>query len=152
MLLCDTYNLKVFKIFANMNTFTNYCIEFLKNKIIKRFWPAKCKIKKSPTKQIPCWEFWCGCLWCYAIYRWWANIKSREIHGFLLLHKHGNKSMRSIVCNPQLVAVCNHFEEMHVINPKEIHLRWWYTVWNANGLHTNPSDWIKKDSPKGDTS
>ena len=23
-----------------MNTFTNYCIEFLKNKIIKRFWPA----------------------------------------------------------------------------------------------------------------
>ena len=27
--------------------------------------------------------------------------------------------MRSIVCNPQLVAVCNHFEEMYVINPKE---------------------------------
>jgi len=31
--------------------------------------------------------------------------------------------MRSIVCNPQLVAECNHFEEMYVINPKKIHLR-----------------------------
>ena len=65
MKLCVTFvqylQFKIFKIFANMNTFTNYCIEFLKNKIIKRFWPAKCKIKKSPTKQIPCWEFWCNC-------------------------------------------------------------------------------------------
>ena len=28
--------------------------------------------------------------------------------------------MRSIVCNPQLVAECNHFrKKMYVINPKE---------------------------------
>ena len=28
--------------------------------------------------------------------------------------------MRNIVCDPQLVGVWNHFEEMYVINPKEI--------------------------------
>ena len=30
--------------------------------------------------------------------------------------------MRSIVCNQQLVAVCNHFEERYVINPKVLRL------------------------------
>ena len=62
--------------------------------------------------------------------------------------------MRSIVCNPQLVAVCNHFEEMYVINPKKINmqvlrlddiqfaLRTDYILAYAR-LHTNPSDWIK---------
>ena len=30
--------------------------------------------------------------------------------------------MRSITCNPQLVAVCNHFEEMYVIH------RRWYVI------------------------
>ena len=67
--------------------------------------------------------------------------------------------MRSIVCNPQLVAECNHFEEMYVIH------RRWYVInpkaktYNPCGLmtysslcelityalrrlHTNPSDWI----------
>ena len=63
--------------------------------------------------------------------------------------------MRSIVCNPQLVAGCNHFEEMYVI-----HRRWYvinpkedtpavmpYTLrvitCAYRRLHTNPSDWIK---------
>ncbi|MEE1185825.1 MAG: hypothetical protein UHN02_00360 [Acutalibacteraceae bacterium] len=27
--------------------------------------------------------------------------------------------MQSIESNPQLIAVCNHFEEMYVINPKK---------------------------------
>ena len=66
-----------------------------------------------------------------------------------------NESMRSIVCNPQLVAECNHFEEMYVI-----HRRWYvinpkedtpavmpYTLrvitCAYRRLHTNPSDWIK---------
>ena len=68
----------------------------------------------------------------------------------------GDKSRRSLVCNPQLVADCNHFEEMYVIrnlfryviNPKE------YTpavmpytlrviTCAYRRLHTNPSDWIK---------
>ena len=64
--------------------------------------------------------------------------------------------MRTIVCNPQLVAECNHFEEMYVIrklfrnviNPKEdspavmpYTLRVITCAYRR--LHTNPSDWIK---------
>ncbi len=68
--------------------------------------------------------------------------------------------MRSIVCNPQLVAVCNHFEEMYVIhrrwyviNPKEdtykayalmtYRLQSKRITYAYRRLHTNPSDWIK---------
>ena len=61
--------------------------------------------------------------------------------------------MRSIVCNPQLVAVCNHFEEMYVINPKEetykayalmtYRLQSKRITYAYRRLHANPSDWIK---------
>ena len=56
--------------------------------------------------------------------------------------------MRSIVCNPQLVAGCNHHEVMYVINPKEnTPAVMTYTLrvitYAYRRLHTNPSDWIK---------
>ena len=61
--------------------------------------------------------------------------------------------MRSIVCNPQLVAVCNHHEVMYVINPKEETYKAYalityssqgeLTTYAYRRLHTNPSDWIK---------
>ena len=56
--------------------------------------------------------------------------------------------MRSIVCNPQLVEECNHFEEMYVINPKEdtpavMPYTLCVITYAYRRLHTNPSDWIK---------
>ena len=41
--------------------------------------------------------------------------------------------MRSLVCNPQLVAECNHFEEMYVIH------RRWYVI---NPKEDTPGDAI----------
>ena len=63
--------------------------------------------------------------------------------------------MRSIVCNPQLVAGCNHHKVMYVINPKTktynpCSLMTYSSLCELitcayRRLHTNPSDWIKKD-------
>ena len=61
--------------------------------------------------------------------------------------------MRSIACNPQQVAGCNHHEVMYVINPKEetykayalmtYRLQSKRITFAYRRLHTNPSDWIK---------
>ena len=56
--------------------------------------------------------------------------------------------MRSIVCNPQLVAECNHFEEMYAINPKKntpavMPYTLCMITYAYRRLHTNLSDWIK---------
>ena len=61
--------------------------------------------------------------------------------------------MRSIACNPQQVAGCNHHEVMYVINPKgetyksydlmTYRLQSKRITYAYRRLHTNPSDWIK---------
>ena len=61
------------------------------------------------------------------------------------------KSRRSPVCDPT-ESECNHFrKKMYVINPKNTLEEWWHTpvgdyILAYARLHTNPSDWIKKDS------
>ena len=56
--------------------------------------------------------------------------------------------MRSIVCNPPLVAECNHTVGVYVINPKEnapavMPYTLCVITYALRRLHTNPSDWIK---------
>ena len=71
--------------------------------------------------------------------------------------------MRSVVCNPQLVAECNHFRKKmyviqnlfwYVINPKDetykpdglmtYRLQSKRITYAYRRLHANPSDWIEK--------
>ena len=58
----------------------------------------------------------------------------------------GDKSRRSLVCNPQLVAVCNQSEGRNIQSPRFDDIPFAkqtdYILANAR-LHTNPSDWIK---------
>ena len=50
--------------------------------------------------------------------------------------------MRSIVCNPQLVAVCNQSERnTPAVMPYTLRV----ITYAYRRLHTNPSDWIKKE-------